>query len=143
MSLRKLKKKKKQSLARTRKNRLPKTSLDVNQELKRALQLQQANQLQQAEEIYKNVLALVPDHAYAIHELGHIALTRKDYHGAIRLINKAIRLNSKDPVCFNNLGLAFRGLGKPDQAVIAYKKALSLGPNIPEILINLNKSVGV
>lgn len=51
-----------------------------------ALQLHRQGRLAQAEPLYRQVLAVAPRHAEALHMLGMVALQQRRFHEADRLI---------------------------------------------------------
>ncbi len=62
---------------------------------------------------------------------GVTAQNQKDYEGAVRLYQKALRVKPDYPDALNNLGFSLRSIGKRymDEAMQAYDKALSLKRN--------------
>ena len=57
-----------------------------------AVQHHQAGRLQAAEQIYRQILAVEPDHADALHLLGVIASQSGRHEDAVQYIGRAIRL---------------------------------------------------
>jgi tetratricopeptide (TPR) repeat protein len=91
----------------------------------------QAGRLSEAEACYRRVLAVQPDHADALHLLGVIAHQVKRHDIAVDLISRAIRRNGQNPFYFSNLGLALQELGRLDEAVASYDRAVTLiGANL-------------
>src|SRR5438105_4073378 len=91
-----------------------------------AVQHHQAGRLQAAEQIYRQVLALDPNHAEAQHLLGVIAHQTGRHEVAIELIEAAIRLHGTKVDYHSNLGEAYRALGKYPEAVACYQRALQI-----------------
>ena len=91
-----------------------------------ALQHHQSGRLAEAEAIYRQILAVEPRHADALHLLGVIAhlVGRNDV--AVGLIRQAIVLNAMVPDFHSNLGEAHRALGQLDEA-IAHNNAAPQG----------------
>ena len=77
-------------------------------EFKKALHYHQSGQLQKAQEIYRKILEIDPDHCDSLHPLGVIANQVGDNDMAVRLIGRAIEINSTEPIYFNNIGNAFK-----------------------------------
>ena len=62
-----------------------------------AIELHQQGQLDAAEPIYRQILAVAPDHAGAWQHLGVIALQRGDAATAIEHITRGIQLDPSQP----------------------------------------------
>ena len=105
--------------------------------LANALEHHQHGQLADAESIYRQILAIDPDHADCLHLLGTLAhqVGRDDV--AVELIRKAIAIDKKQSTYHSNLGTALQALGKPDEAAASYRQALALNPNLAEAHMNL------
>jgi protein O-GlcNAc transferase len=101
----------------------------LNNNIKTAVRYHQAGQFQQAESLYNQILKEDPDHADALHLLGVIARQRGEYDLAVELINKAIAKNSSVFIYHNNLGNAFKAIGRLNDAVECYEEALHLKPD--------------
>ena len=82
-----------------------------------AVQHHQAGRLAEAEAIYRQILAVEPRHADALHLLGVIAhqVGRNDV--AVEMILKAITLAPANPAFHSNLGEPYRQLGRLDDAI--------------------------
>lgn len=72
-------------------------------------------------------------------ELGQSYLLNKEYENAIKKFSEALRINSHDPELYYNLGLAYEGADKLDDAVKMYEKTLNLDKNFINAEIQLNK----
>lgn len=108
--------------------------------IKLALRHHQSGELAQAESIYRQVLAVEPDHPDALQLLGVIANQAGQPEAAIELIGKSIRLFPNNPYGYNNLGEAYRALKRFDEAIEAYQQALGLLPIFPEAYNNLGNA---
>ena len=102
-----------------------------------ALQHHQGGQLQAAEQIYRQILAVEPKHADALHLLGVIAAQMGKLDVAVEYLGQAIGLNGNAAAFHNNLGNALRGQQKRDEAVACYRRALALNPDYAEAAFNL------
>jgi len=63
---------------------------------------------------------------------GMAASHAKDFQKALKLFEQALKENPKDPDILNMLAHSQREIGKIDEAIANYKKALELRPNFPE-----------
>jgi tetratricopeptide (TPR) repeat protein len=97
----------------------------------------QAGQLSDAERSYREILAIDPGHADALHLLGLIAYQARDYMGAVPLIRKAILSNPQAAPYYSHLGLSLHMLGELEEAVAAYEQGLKLDPEFAEVHNNL------
>jgi len=96
----------------------------------------QAGRLAQAETLYRETLALQPDHADALHLLGVLASQIGRHDIAVDLIDRAIARDPTGPRYHSNRGLALAGLQRFDEAIASYDRALSLRPDDAEVLYN-------
>ena len=67
-------------------------------------------------------IALASDHAGFV------------YKEAIKELEKAIKLDEKNPYAYYYQGLAYYQSGQPDKAVTAFKMFLQLNPSAPEAI---------
>lgn len=88
--------------------------------------------MQQAERIYRQILKANPSHAQALHMLGVVALQSGQHEAAIGLIANAVRLDGNNAALHVNLGEAYRGAGKLDEARACYARAGQLDPRLPQ-----------
>jgi len=93
----------------------------------------QGGRLAQAETLYREALALQPDHADALHLLGVIASQVGRHDVAVDLIGRAIARDRMSPLYHSNLGLALAGLKRYAEAIESYDRALSLRPDNAEV----------
>src|ERR1700733_6475464 len=91
-----------------------------------------AGRFAEAESLYREVLAINPDHPESNHYLGVIASQLGRNEMAAALIGKAIALKGNDPAFHSNLGNALKGQGKLDEAIAAYRRALALKPDFAD-----------
>jgi len=101
------------------------------------LQHHRAGRLAEAEAIYRQLLAVAPQHADALHMLGVISLQCGQDEAAVEMIQEAIALAPTLAAAHSNLGEAYRKLGRRDKAVAAYRRAIELRPCYPEAFSNL------
>ena len=97
----------------------------------------QAGRLADAERCYRAILRTRPNDPNALHLLGMIAQTMKQYEPAVQLIRRAIAIAPDVAMFHNNLGVALRALGDFALAAECYRRAVELQPAYVEPLANL------
>jgi tetratricopeptide (TPR) repeat protein len=110
---------------------------DLQALLKRALAYQSSAQLAEAALCYEQVLRLQPNHFDALHMLGVVAIQNRRFERAVELITAALEQKPGVAAAQRNLALAFRELGRLDDAVVAYDRAITLQPNGVDAYIHL------
>jgi predicted O-linked N-acetylglucosamine transferase (SPINDLY family) len=105
--------------------------------LAQALQLHQAGRLPDAEAAYRQVLALDPGNAQALHMLGALANQVGQHAAAVELISQSVRIESTAANAHSNLGVAYQSLGQLQEAVGCYQRALALKYDHVDALNNL------
>lgn len=103
----------------------------------RGFQLHQAGQLQQAEALYRQVLAVNPNHADSLHLLGIIARQAGQPLRALKYLDKAIKIQPRAAAYRTSRGNALKDLGRTKEAEASYRDALGLQRDFPEALSNL------
>ena len=87
-------------------------------------------------------IRLNPKDAKAHCNLSHLLQNeRKKYAEAEKHYRQAIRIDPKLVVAHNNLGILLSEMDEPDDAIVAYRRALSLAPDYPDALYNLAESL--
>jgi tetratricopeptide (TPR) repeat protein len=100
--------------------------------LKAGVEHHQAGRSSEAEACYRNVLALQPNHAEALHLLGVLAHQRGRSDLAIDLIRLALQENRKNAVYLCNLAVALREQRAFDEAATACLNAIRLKADFAE-----------
>ena len=100
----------------------------IDQAFAIAVQHHQAGRLQAAEQIYRQILAIEPNHADAINLLGVIASQVGQHDAAIDYIQRAIGLNGNAAGFHNNLGEVYHSLRRLPEAVACYRRVVELTP---------------
>jgi tetratricopeptide (TPR) repeat protein len=113
----------------------------ISEALAVAIQHHQAGRLQAAEQIYRQILAIQPNQADAIHLLGVMAHQAGQHELAVEYIRRAIGLNGNASAFHNNLGEAYRALRRIPEAVACYRRALELKPDHAEAHSNLGAAL--
>jgi len=109
--------------------------------LELAVQHHEAGRLVDAEVIYRQILAVQPNHAEAHHLLGVIAHQAGRDEAAVELIGRAIQLGMETAAAHSNLGEAYRRLGRLDEAIAAYRRALEINPELAAVHFNLGSAL--
>jgi predicted O-linked N-acetylglucosamine transferase (SPINDLY family) len=102
-----------------------------------AIQRHQAGQLAEAEALYRQILAIQPNQADALHLLGMVAHQCARHDLAVNLIGRALVVNPGLAAAYSNLGEAYRSLGRVEEAIHAYRHAIALQPDLLEAHRNL------
>jgi len=116
-------------------SRVPSPSVQVL--VRQALVHHQAGRPEEAEQLYRQILAIDPRHADALHLLGMIEYQAGRLEAAADLIRKAIAIHSKGASYYSNLGTVVQAQGKLEEAEALYRKALALKPQLAEVHVNL------
>ncbi len=106
-----------------------------------ALQLQEGGDLSEAEGIYRQILALDPDHADSYHRLGLLACEIGLNEVAVHLGERALELDPQLIEAHNNLGNALQELGHLDSAIACYRRALAVSPEFAKAHCNLGNAL--
>lgn len=115
--------------------------LTIQQAFNLGLQHHQTGRLQEAEQLYRQIMAVAPQHAGAVHFLGVLAHQTGHLEDAVDLIQRSIGLDSSVPSYSINLGNLFQDMGRLDDAIAAYRTALRLQPNFAEAHNNLGNAL--
>jgi len=105
--------------------------------IREALRLHQAGQFAEADRLYRQILAIDPRHADALHLTGMIAFQTGRTEEAVAWIGKAIAIKPDAPSYHSNLGNVFQAQGRLAEAGASYQRALLLKPDLAEIHLNL------
>jgi len=117
------------------------SSVSIQQAFEMGLQQHQAGRLAEAEAIYRQILAVEPRHAEALHLLGVIASQMGQNQAAENLIRQAIAHAPNDSAFHYNLGYALREQGRLDEAIAAYRTAVLLRPSYADAWNNLGSAL--
>ena len=112
--------------------------------LERADKLYLQKQFDEAVNLYKQALIEEPDNPRIIYNLGNAKYKTDDTDGAISAFKNSVE-QSKDAnfkaKANNNLGLAFIKAGKLEEAIRAFKEALTIIPDDKECRENLQMAL--
>jgi TPR repeat/Family of unknown function (DUF6165)/Tetratricopeptide repeat len=112
----------------------------ISEALAIALQHHRAGRVREAEQIYRQILAVKPNHVDALNLVGVCASQMGQHEVAIKCIGQAIQLNAAVADFHNNLGEAHRWLGALPEAIACYRQALELKPDYAEAICNLGNA---
>jgi tetratricopeptide (TPR) repeat protein len=115
--------------------------MTVDQAIQLAVQHHQAGRLPDAEAVYRQVLAVVPSHAVALHNLGQIAFTVRKFDIAIDLLQKSIAADANDANSHNTLAASLFAAGRVDESIAECHRALALRPNLSHAYSNLGNAL--
>ncbi|MDZ4849407.1 MAG: tetratricopeptide repeat protein [Pirellulaceae bacterium] len=109
----------------------------ISEALQAAIEFHQEGDLGQAEQLYRQILQIVPNHAETLHLLGILASQVNQSDVAIDLISQAIALQPSTPYFHYNLALALEENGEREAAITSLQSALSLDPAYPRAYFHL------
>ena len=75
-----------------------------------------------------NALELDPHHAAALHWLATLRAEQQRYEEMLELLQRLIDIDPNDAAIHNNIGIALVFLGRNDEALESFDRALSLNP---------------
>ena len=114
------------------------TKTDVSDmKLKTALHYHHKGQFECARTLYQTILEQDCAQADALHSLGVLMHQTGEHHQAVRLIERAIRLNPSNPFYHGNLGVVYHALEAWDRSISCLHRALELKPDYVDALNNL------
>lgn len=112
------------------------SNTELSQMFQQGLAIHQQGQLDMAEMIYRTILEIDSNCYPALHMLGVIAAQQRNFPKAIDLISAAITIYPADPATHFNLANALKDMGRLDDALTSYNKAISLNPDYAEAYSN-------
>src|SRR5438094_472452 len=95
-------------------------------QLNAAIADHKAGRMDRAEALYRKVLSTLPKQPDALHLLGVIAGTKGQHEEAVRLIRQAIKSAPTLRGAHGNLAQALENLGRIEEAILHYRKAVKL-----------------
>lgn len=93
------------------------------------LALQQLGHVKEAASTYHEVMEFDDTHFPTYYNLGLLHLEEGDAVHALRLLQRALELNSQDADLFILLGTAYRGVDDLDSALSSFRRALEIEPS--------------
>jgi len=94
----------------------------------------------------EKAVTLSPDNRYYWNNLGYAYLLKKDFSQAVIALEAAVDVQEGEVASIpaymrNNLGLAYEGAGRLQDAIVEFKKALQTKPGYMNAKINLERNV--
>jgi tetratricopeptide (TPR) repeat protein len=86
---------------------------------------------------YGRTLAMKPDHAESLNNIGYLLIGQKKYGEAIRYFEAALKANPNAVEARNNVGYALCMAGRTDEGIAQYRLALKSRPDHIGVLNNL------
>jgi tetratricopeptide (TPR) repeat protein len=77
---------------------------------------------------YQQAVAHSPNFAGAYYNLGQACYAKKELAAALAAYQAAVKANPKHAGAWHNMGIVYRDMGRPDLAVEAIEKAVTLNP---------------
>lgn len=105
----------------------------------RGLALDRVGRYDEARDEYLWVLERNPDHAGACHNLAQIYFFENRHEAAIEVLERAVARGLRLPTLFFLLGRAHYAVGRAEEAMLQYDRALEIQPDCPNI--NCHKAV--
>ncbi len=90
-----------------------------------------------AEALCYKILSIDPNHSDSIFLLANISASNRNFTDAAELLLKGIKQQPKNTSALNNLGTAYKELGKIDISISYYEKVLTIDPNNTNANYNL------
>lgn len=116
--------------------------MDIDDRLAAGIKAHQSGDGETALEAYKAVLAENPDHPDGLHYLGLLIFNKEDPDNAIALIEHALELNPMNAAAHNNLANIFKLLGRREDALKGYIRAVDADAGHEEAWRNLSMLAG-
>jgi len=102
--------------------------IDIRQAGRLAMEYHKAGKDLKAKRICDIMLHAAPENAEALHLLGRIAMCDSDYRKAVNLIERAVKSDSNRDSFYCDLGLAYKAIGRFNDAVTAFESAIEINP---------------
>jgi len=95
------------------------------------------SQPEKARTLFERAATLDPPHLSACYNLGRLKQMEQDYYGAIGIYSDIVRQQPRFGLAWNNLGVAYREIGKPDEAISCFRRAVAFAADLAEAWNNL------
>jgi len=109
---------------------------------KQGLAEQDLEQFDRAKELYRQAIAIKPDHIAACNNLGGILHREKQFDQAVSYFQRSAEADPNNAATQMNLGDALRALEKEDEAIARYRRALEIAPDYAAAWVRLGNIQG-
>lgn len=110
--------------------------INIRQAGRLALEYYNAGKDRKAENICGLVLKTSPDNIQALNLLGRISLKNAEFKKAAHFFERAIQIDPERDHLYCSLGMAYKGLGRLDDALAAVEYAVDINPKSVTALYN-------
>ncbi|NOT26808.1 MAG: tetratricopeptide repeat protein [Acidobacteria bacterium] len=111
----------------------------LDEALEMAVHFQQRGQLAEAEEVFRTILAAMPDEPVALHYSGVLAHQLDRHDEALSRIERSLAFEPGRADWHSNLGIVLKATGRIDDAAAAFRRAIALSPTH----VNAHSNLGV
>lgn len=118
-------------------NHQPVQVAEISKLLEIGLEMHRMGNLNDAKAIYERILVRKNNHFDATQLLATVYLQQKQLALSLKYFDKALQLNKKNAIVFNNRGVVLKDLELFDQALRSYEAAVRIKPDYPEALYNI------
>jgi predicted O-linked N-acetylglucosamine transferase (SPINDLY family) len=103
--------------------------------------LRERGRLGEAIAVLRRAIALRPDHAEALSNLGNALKEERKYDEAVAAYRRSIAVRPDYAAAYSNLGVTLKEKGELEGAVEALRRAAELDPDHAEVLNNLSSTL--
>jgi tetratricopeptide (TPR) repeat protein len=107
-----------------------------------AMSLHMRGALADAERLYRQILEREPDNTRILTMLGVLAAQSGRIRLAADLLQHATKLNGSDPLAHNNFGIVLTALGRFEEAIAHFDRAISTTPDYADAYTNRGVAYG-
>jgi tetratricopeptide (TPR) repeat protein len=97
----------------------------------------QKRKIKKAIECFQEALRLKPDYAIVQDNLKTVKIAQSEIESSIAKVKLLLETQQRNPELYTELGDIYRQLGKYDEAIIQYKKAVSIEPKFMKAMYGL------
>jgi len=112
-------------------------TIEVQEMFLQSVRLEENGDIEEAIKSYAAILALRPEHAPTLINLGTIHYNQRDFEQAERLYRQATEADPKYALAFFDLGNVLDEMGRLSEATSAYGRAVALVPHYADAHYNL------